>query len=106
MGGFGTWDAISRWPWKFAAAVPVCGGGDTAKAEIIKNIPIWAFHGDKDKVVMTSRSRDMIAAIKKAGGNPKYTEYPNTGHNAWTATYSNPEFFQWLFTQTKSNRKK
>jgi predicted peptidase len=106
MGGFGTWDAISRWPDKFAAAVPVCGGGDTAKAELIKNIPIWAFHGGADKVVMTSRSRDMIAAIKKAGGDPKYTEYPNTGHNAWTSTYGNIEMLQWLFSQSLTNRKK
>jgi len=106
MGGFGTWDAISRWPNIFAAAVPVCGGGDTAKAVLIKNIPIWAFHGGADKVVMTSRSRDMIAAIKKAGGDPKYTEYLNTGHNAWTSTYGNIEMFQWLFSQSLTNRKK
>lgn len=106
MGGFGTWDAISRWPEKFAAAVPVCGGGDTSKAELIKNIPIWAFHGGADKVVMTSRSRDMIAAIKKEGGDPKYTEYPNTGHNAWTNTYGNIEMLQWLFSQSLTNRKK
>jgi len=106
MGGFGTWDAISRWTSLFAAAVPVCGGGDTAKASSIKDIPLWAFHGDKDKVVLTSRSRDMIAALKKHGGNPSYTEYLNTGHNAWTATYSNPELFKWLFAQSKSKKKK
>ena len=106
MGGFGVWDAISRWQWKFAAAVPVCGGGDTAKASIVKDIPIWAFHGDIDKVVMVSRSRDMIALIKKAGGSPKYTEYLNTGHNAWTETYSNTEMLEWLFFQSKMNRKK
>jgi predicted peptidase len=104
MGGFGVWDAISRWPDKFAAAVPVCGGGDTAKATMIKNIPIWAFHGDKDNLVMTSRSRNMIAAIKKAGGNPKYTEYPATGHNAWDKAYSEKDMYLWLFTQTNANR--
>jgi predicted peptidase len=105
MGGFGTWDAISRWPWKFAAAVPVCGGGDTAKASLIKNIPIWAFHGSDDKLVMTSRSRDMIAAIKKQGGDPKYTEYPQTGHDAWKKAYTDMQMFMWLFSQTKANRK-
>lgn len=104
MGGFGVWDAISRWPWKFAAAVPVCGGGDTAKASLIKNIPIWAFHGDKDKVVMTSRSRDMIAALKKAGGNPKYTEYTNTEHDAWKKVYIDQKMYMWLFSQSKENR--
>ncbi|MFA4851290.1 MAG: prolyl oligopeptidase family serine peptidase [Bacteroidales bacterium] len=106
MGGFGTWDAISRWPWKFAAAVPVCGGGDTAKASLIKDIPIWAFHGDNDKVVMTSRSRDMIAVIKKSGGNPNYTEYPNIGHNVWNKAYTDTEMYLWLFSQSKENRKK
>jgi predicted peptidase len=105
MGGFGVWDAISRWPNKFAAAVPVCGGGDTAEASVIKNIPIWAFHGNLDKVVMTSRSRDMIAAIRKAGGNPKYTEYQATGHNAWDKAYTDMEMYQWLFSQTKAKRK-
>jgi predicted peptidase len=104
MGGFGVWDAISRWPDKFAAAVPVCGGGDTAKAASIKNIPIWVFHGDKDNVVMTSRSRDMIAKIKKAGGNPKYTEYPATGHNAWDKAFSEKDMYQWLFSQTNANK--
>lgn len=105
MGGFGTWDAISRWPEKFAAAVPVCGGGDTAKASVIKNIPVWAFHGDKDNVVMVSRSRNMINKIKKAGGDPKYTEYQGVGHNAWSATYANPAVIEWMFAQNKKSRK-
>jgi len=104
MGGFGTWDAISRWPWKFAAAVPVCGGGDTAKASLIKNIPIWAFHGSDDKVVMTSRSRDMISAIKKKGGNPNYTEYPQTGHDAWKKAYADMNMYLWLFSQSKASK--
>lgn len=105
MGGFGTWDAISRWPRKFAAAVPVCGGGDTAKASVIKDIPVWAFHGDKDNVVMVSRSRNMIAALQKAGGNPTYTEYPGVAHNCWNIAYSDPTMIEWLFSQNKKNKK-
>lgn len=105
MGGFGTWDAICRWPGKFAAAVPVCGGGDTAKASVIKDIPVWAFHGDKDNVVMVSRSRNMIAALKKAGGNPKYTEYHGVAHNCWNNTYSDPDMIEWLFSQNMKNKK-
>ncbi|MFT5523323.1 MAG: putative peptidase [Pirellulaceae bacterium] len=99
MGGFGTWDAIQRYPKKFAAAIPVCGGGDTAEAKTIKSVPVWAFHGDKDNAVKTSRSRDMIAAIKKAGGEPKYTEYPGVGHNSWAQTYANRKVYDWLFKQ-------
>lgn len=105
MGGFGTWDAICRWPGRFAAAVPVCGGGDTAKALLIKNIPVWDFHGDADKVVMVSRSRNMISALKKAGGNPKYTEYKGVAHNCWSGTYSDPAMIEWMFSQNKKNQK-
>lgn len=101
MGGYGTWDAIQRHPQRFAAAAPICGGGDPKFADKIKNIPIWAFHGDKDAAVKVERSRDMIAAIKAAGGSPKYTEYPGVGHDSWTATYKNPEFFAWLFAQKR-----
>ena len=102
MGGFGTWDAIQRHPHRFAAAVPVCGGADVAKAKDIAHIPVWVFHGDRDGVVKTKRSHDIVAALKKAGGSPRYTEYPNTGHNAWKATYGNSEMYEWLFSQRKA----
>jgi len=101
MGGFGTWDAIQRQPKRFAAAVPICGGGDPAYAKQIAHLPIWAFHGDKDGVVKVQRTRDMITAIKAAGGSPKYTEYPGVGHNAWTATYANRKLYAWLFAQKR-----
>ena len=103
MGGFGTWDAIQRSPRVFAAAAPVCGGGDTALAERIKEVPIWAFHGDTDTVVKPQRSRDMIAAIKAAGGSPRYTEYPKTGHDSWKATYANRELYAWMFAQRRAD---
>ena len=74
MGGYGTWDAIQRRPNFFAAAVPICGGGDTSLASKLISLPIWAWHGDGDKVIKPSRSRDMINAISKAGGSPKYSE--------------------------------
>jgi predicted peptidase len=104
MGGFGTWDAISRWPELFAAAVPVCGGGDTAKASLMKDVPVWAFHGDIDKVVMVARTRNMIIAIKNAGGNPKYTEYAGMAHNCWNAVYSDPATLEWMFSQMKNKK--
>jgi len=100
MGGYGTWDAIQRWPDMFAAAVPICGGGDEASAGRIK-CPVWAFHGDKDRAVPVSRSRNMIAAIKAAGGKPKYTEYPGVGHNSWSAAFADPELLKWLFAQKR-----
>ncbi|MDP4238180.1 MAG: sialate O-acetylesterase [Bacteroidota bacterium] len=103
MGGFATWELIQRMPDKFAAAIPVCGGGDTALAKKLVNIPLWIFHGDEDKTVMTQRSRDMVKCITNAGGHPKYTEYPGVGHDAWGRTYNNPDVWDWLFTQKKKD---
>ena len=101
MGGYGAWDMIARTPDVFAAAAPVCGGADEATASRVTKLPIWAFHGDKDTDVKPERSRRMIAAIVKAGGKPKYTEYPGVGHNSWAQTYADPKFMDWLFAQKK-----
>jgi predicted peptidase len=101
MGGFGTWDLITRNPGYFAAAVPVCGGGDPKQAEKIAKIPIWAFHGGKDTLVKPERSREMVEALKKAGGKPKYTEYPDVGHNSWVKAYQDADMMKWLFEQKR-----
>ncbi|MGL4463361.1 MAG: dienelactone hydrolase family protein [Planctomycetia bacterium] len=101
MGGYGTWDLICRYPERFAAAGVVCGGGDETAAPKAAKIPVWVFHGAKDGAVPVERSRNMIAALKKAGGSPKYTEYPEVGHNSWDAAYADPDFMSWLFAQKK-----
>ena len=101
MGGFGAWEAIERRPDLFAAAVPVCGGGDEAKAFRAARMPVWAFHGALDKIVKVSRSRNMIDAIVLAGGMPRYTEYPDINHFSWGLAYSDPHLFEWLFKQKK-----
>ncbi len=102
MGGYGTWDAIERWPGYFAAAAPLAGAGDPSKASRLVNLPIWAFHGSGDGGVPVSGSRDMIQAIKVAGGHPRYTEYAGAGHEIWAMVYSTPAFFSWLFSQHNS----
>jgi predicted peptidase len=101
MGGYGTWDAISRRPELFAAAVPICGGGDPELAKQMQVVAIWAFHGDNDEAVPVHRSREMVAALKAAGAHPKYTEYPGVGHDSWTQTYRDPALYAWLFAQKK-----
>ena len=101
MGGFGTFDAIERYPDLFAAAVPVCGGGDISKAESIKRIPIWIFHGAEDPAVDSQFSLDMVQALTKVGAHPGFTQYPESGHFSWLAAYSDPLMMEWLFRQRK-----
>jgi predicted peptidase len=99
MGGYGTFDAIERYPNLFAAAVPVCGGGDVSKAESIARIPIWIFHGSEDSAVDPLYSLDMVQALTKAGAHPGFTQYPEVGHFSWLGAYSDPLMIEWLFRQ-------
>jgi len=101
MGGYGTWDAIQRRPDFFAAALPCCGGGDSHLAWKIRNVPIWAWHGDKDGAVPVVRSRDMVAALWAVDGRIRYTEVAGCGHDVWRPAYANKEALKWLFDQKK-----
>ncbi len=101
MGGYGTWAIAAQFPERFAALVPICGGGEPATmAPRLKGVPIWVFHGDADQAVPVARSREMVEAIKGAGSTVvKYTEYPGVGHNSWDAAYGDAEMATWLFSQ-------
>jgi len=105
MGGYGTWDAVQRRPETFAAAVPICGGGDKRLAEKLVGLPIWAWHGDKDPVINVSRSRDMVAAIRAAAGEGpelvKYTEVADRGHDVWVPALSSAEMWEWMLQQKR-----
>lgn len=101
LGGYGTWHLICTRPKVFAAAIPICGGGDTLLAKCIVNLPIWAFHGRLDRSVPVKGSRDMILAIKNAGGNPRYTEFPDAGHNIWNQVSNTSGLLDWLFAQKR-----
>jgi hypothetical protein len=101
LGGFGAWHFITRHPEMFAAAIPVCGGGDPQQAGKFTDVAVWALHGAKDKNVPVERSREMIEAIKKAGGDPHYTEFPNLGHGVWYEVTITPGLLEWLFHQQK-----
>ncbi len=101
MGGFGTWHLAQTYPGRFAAIAPVCGAGFEWAADTLKNVPIWAFHGDADSVVPVSGSINMVNAIKKAGGNAKLTVYPGIDHDSWTKTYENPELYDWLLSHKR-----
>ena len=102
MGGYGTWDIVQRHPDWFAAAMPCCGGGDAALAWKIREVPIWAFHGDQDTVVPFKRSRNMVAVLWAIDGKIRYREYPGVGHNCWGATYADwDNVLSWFFAQRK-----
>ena len=98
MGGFGTWDALQRWPEKFAAAIPICGGGDPAYAEAMKDIPIYIFHGLQDGIVMPSRSIQMYDAMQEVGNEEVILViYPELGHGCWDEAFSTAGLFGWMF---------
>lgn len=102
MGGYGTWDLISRKPGWFAAAMPVCGGGDIRQAVRLRELPIFIHHGDKDTAVPVWRARSMIAALRNAGSLvARYTEYPGGGHGSWWPAYGNVKNFDWLFSKKR-----
>lgn len=104
MGGYGTWDIAMAYPERFAAIIPICGG--TVYPELVgllRNIPIWAFHGARDTIVPVQETRVLIEALK--GHNPfiKYTEYPEAGHDSWSDTYNNKELYSWMLNQVRKS---
>ncbi len=103
MGGFGTFDFAASNAKSLAAMVPICGGGDPARVERFKDVPCWVFHGARDEAVPLSQSVNMVEALKKAGGSPKFTIYPEAEHDCWTETYNNPELYKWLLQQKRSD---
>ena len=101
MGGSGTWMLAAAHPERFAAIVPICGRGNPADATKLAALPIWVFHGAKDGTVPVQRSRNMVEAVRAAGGNVKFTEYPEAKHDCWTESYNNPELYKWLLAQKR-----
>ena len=102
MGGYGTWDAISRWPGMFQSAVPICGGGDPNRAGVIGSTRVWAFHAADDGTVPVVRSRQMIDALRRQGTLPRFTEYPASlgiGHGSWRPAYADPAVVPWMFSE-------
>ena len=102
MGGYGTWQLAMSMPELFSAIVPICGGGMYWNAERLKNVPIWAFHGEKDPIVLVRESEVLVNAVNRFGGKAKLTIYPDLEHDCWTATYNNKEVFSWMLSNSKS----
>jgi predicted peptidase len=100
-GGFGAWDLIARHPDMFAAAVPLCGGGDTKRILAARDVAVWAFHGAKDATVPVARSREMVAALRTENSRVRYTEYPDLGHAVWIRAFRERELPEWMFAQRR-----
>jgi predicted peptidase len=115
MGGFGSWALATMYPERFAAVVPICGGGNVidvllpakSKEAALKSLPIWAFHGGKDPVVKLEESERMVEAFKRAGNSTvKLTVYPEAQHDSWTQAYNEPDLFKWMLEQKRPQTKK
>ncbi len=101
MGGYGTFDALARYPDLFAAGVPVCGSGDPSTVDLFKDVPLWIYTGSEDPVVPAQQTLKMLNALMDAGAKPGYTQVPEVGHFSWLAAYSDPLLIQWMFRQRK-----
>jgi predicted peptidase len=108
MGGYGTWALLQAAPERFAAAIPICGGGNAALARYataLRDVPVRVFHGGADQVVPVQESIDMVGAIREAGGeNVELTVYPGVGHDSWTQTYEDPALWEWLWSRRRGER--
>ena len=103
VGGYGTWALAAKNPDLFAAAVPICGGGEPSTARVLKDMPIWVFHGARDEVVLPEESEKMVRALQRVNGKVRYTLYPHAYHDSWTETYANPELYDWLLTHKRAD---
>lgn len=99
MGGYATWEMACYYAQHIAAIAPVCGGGVPILAgRSLSKTAVWAFHGAQDKVVPLHHSTEMVDKVNEMGGKARMTIYPDAGHDAWSATYQNPELYQWLLS--------
>jgi predicted peptidase len=102
MGGSGAWALAIRQPDRFAAVVPICGGGDSARAKRIAHLPVWVFHGGRDPTVPLQESQKMVDALKKNGSDVQFTIYAEAKHDSWTEAYNTPELYAWLLQQKRA----
>lgn len=104
MGGLGTFEAVYKQPDTFAAAVPICGGGDTTLYTLNgRSIPFWIFHGEKDKIIDVNYSRAMAHKLNSLSVPVQYTEYAGVKHNSWENAFAEPALLPWLFSQRKND---
>lgn len=104
MGGIGAWAFAAQHPDRFAAIVPICSSGRTDSVKPLTRLPIWCFHGTDDPLISVENPRRLIAALREAGGKPRYTEYPGVGHDSYRTAFQEPDLLPWLFQQSKRSK--
>lgn len=109
MGAFGTWHMAVTYPDRFAAIAPICGGNAWMysvinRLDVIRHLPTWVFHGEKDDVVPVAASKEMVKALAACGGDVRLTTYPDAMHDSWTETYNNPELFTWFLSHSRKEK--
>lgn len=107
MGGNGVWQLAVHYPRRFAAIAPVCGYGQSSqgfpeKVCLLKNVPVWVFHGALDFIVPIEESRKLVSILRGCGGMVRFTVYPDSGHDCWTRTYTNPKIYRWFLNHSLS----
>lgn len=107
MGGYGSWALGAECPERWAAIAPICGGGSwlngfPERAKRLSGVPVWAFHGARDPLVPLAESQRLVDLLKGVGADVKFTVYPDTGHDAWSETYANPELYRWFLAHHNS----
>ena len=106
MGGYGTFTLAANFPKRFAAILPICGGTDAEQAKLIKDIPMWIFHGKKDQIVHMKNSENVVKALEKLGKKVPFTVYDDADHDSWTETYNNREIYNWFSLYKNGNLEK
>jgi predicted peptidase len=101
LGGYGAWSLAMAYPDLFAAVAPICGGGMPEWVFLLREVPVWAFHGAKDPVIPLERVQRMVDGLRASGGSVRFTVYPGVGHDSWTPTYDNPELYEWFLQHTR-----
>lgn len=101
MGGFGAWSLAVRYPDRFASIAPICGGLWMQSAAPLRDVPVWAFHGDADDVVPFSATEQIVSELRGLGADARFTRYAGVGHDSWTETYENPELYDWMLSHRR-----
>lgn len=103
MGGFGTWSLAIRYPERFAAIAPICGGLWNQRVDRIRRLPVWTFHGEEDKTVPIEFTEEIVAGLEVLGADVRFTRYPGVEHDSWTRTYANPDLYDWLLSHRRTD---